>query len=257
MAFTNAGGKFYICVTPKPDDLTQEQFEALTWVEVGNVGALPESGVSSNIVSYDTIDTDVTQKNKGVSDAGSGSLEVARKDTDAGQIALRAAALTKFYYATKRELSDAPSDDYTNTIYYNRGLVVGPTHAGGRNEDFILETFQFGNVQREIVQGPEALTVPSNTVKPAISGAAVQVGVELTAFEGEWTFQPTSYTYQWQHDTSGNLTFANVAAGGTGRTYTPVVGDVGDSLRVQVTAHNGAGSSSVANSVATTPIIAA
>jgi len=255
--YTNAGGKFYICVTPKPTDLTQEQYEALTWVEVKNVGSLPESGLNTNIVSYDMINTDVTQKAKGISNAGDGSLELARIPDDPGQVALRAAAITKYYYAFKRELNDKPSADYTNTIYYNRGLVTGPVHPGGRNEDFTLETYTLGYVQSEIAVNPEADAVPTNTVKPSITGASVQVGVTLTAVEGEWTGSPTSYAYQWQHDVSGNLTFSNVSVGGTSKTYVPVVGDVGDSLRCQVTATNGAGASSAANSLATTVIIAA
>jgi hypothetical protein len=238
-AFINAGGKFFICTTPQPNDLTKEQFEALTWVEVKNVGSFPESGITSNIVKYDTADTDVSQKAKGVSDASGGSLELARVDTDPGQIALRAAAATKFKYATKRELTDAPSADYTNTIYYNRGVIAGPVHAGGRVEDFILETFNFGNVQREVVVGPVSQVAPTNTVKPAISGVA-QTGVQLTAYPGIWTGGP-SFAYQWQKDTGGNGTYADIA-GATSAAYTPLVGNVGNSLRVKVTGTNGAGS---------------
>jgi hypothetical protein len=237
-AFINAGGKFFICATPQPVDLTQEQFEALTWVEVKNVGSFPETGVTSNIVKYDTADTDVSQKAKGVSDANGGSLELARVDADPGQVALRAAAATKFKYATKRELTDAPSDDYTNTIYYNRGVIAGPVHAGGRVEDFILETFNFGNVQREVVVGPQSLSAPTNTIKPAISGVS-QTGVQLIAYSGIWTGGP-SFAYQWQKDTAGNGTYADIA-GATAVTYTPLVGNVGNSIRVKVTGTNGAG----------------
>src|SRR5690606_24198223 len=121
-AFTNAGGKFYIAVTTaggtipeaRPSALSEAEYEAVDWKEVGNGGSLPESGTQSNIVNYDTLGTTVTQKAKGVSDAGSGTLEVARNATDGGQIALRAAAATKFYYAFKVQLTDAPSSDYTN-----------------------------------------------------------------------------------------------------------------------------------------------
>ena len=156
-AFTNAGGKFYICATPQQSDLTKEQFEELEWVEVKKVGSLPESGTTTNIVSYDTIGDEVTQKGKGISNAGDGELELARVHDDPGQMALRAAALTKYDYATKRELTDG-LPGYTNTIYYNRGLIAGPVHSGGRNEDFILETYTIGNNQREIVANPEAIS---------------------------------------------------------------------------------------------------
>lgn len=258
MAFTNAGGKFFICTTAKPTDLTQEQFEALVWVEVSNVGSLPESGTNTNVVSYDTLDTDVTQKAKGISDAGSGSLELARLDTDAGQVALRAAAGTKFNYATKRELTDAPSSDYTNTIYYNRGVITGPVHVGGRNEDFILETFTFGNNQKEIVVGPEAQVAIVNSVLPSISGAAAQTGVVLTADVGAWanTDGVTTYAYQWQADDAGNGVFADIS-GATAATFTAVVGNVGDALRLEITATNGEGTPVVAVSLPTQLQIAA
>lgn len=167
-AFTNAGGKFYIATTtsgspavispsPKAVDLSEAEFEALTWTEVKNVGSLPESGMNTNVVSYDTLDTDVTQKAKGISNAGDGELEVARLAADPGQVALRAAASTKLYYAFKRTLTDAPDANDIPTIYYNRGLVTGPLHPGGRNEDFILETFKLGYVQKEVVTNTEVV----------------------------------------------------------------------------------------------------
>lgn len=246
MAFTNAAGKFYICETPQPDDLEQEDYEALVWVEVANVGSLPESGTTTNIVSYDTLDTEVTSKAKGISDAGEGELEVAFAAEDPGQVALRTAALTKFYYATKRELTDAPSAGFTNTIFYNRGLVTGPAHAGGRNEDFVIETYTFGNVQREIVVAPEALSVPANTLRPSISGIATQ-GQVLTAVEGQWTNRPTHYTYSWEGD-------GTPISGATSKTYTLVVGDVGDAITVVVTAYNAAGNAS-AESGATADVV--
>lgn len=155
MAYTNANGKFFFCTTPQASDLTKDQFEALTWVEVKNVGKLPESGSTTNTVKYDTIDTNVTQKAKGVSDAGGGNLEVAYTPDDAGQAALRQAAQTNYMYATKRELNDAPDDKHTNTVFYNRGIISGPTHSGGGVEDFVTETFTIANNQIEVVVPPQ------------------------------------------------------------------------------------------------------
>ena len=85
MAKANADGAFYFCKTPQPNDLTKEQFEALEWIKIEEVGKLPESGSSTNIIKYDTIDTTVTQKAKGVTDAGGGTLEVAYNGTAPGQ----------------------------------------------------------------------------------------------------------------------------------------------------------------------------
>ena len=157
MAQTNLDAKFYICTTPQPDDLTQSEFEALSFVEVGNIGTMGETGVNENILSYDTYDTDVTQKAKGIANAGDPTLEVARVYNDAGQIAMRAAALTNFQYAFKREDADAPDASTTNTIIYMRGVVTGPVRPNGGPEDFIIESFTLGLNQREILVDPTAI----------------------------------------------------------------------------------------------------
>lgn len=258
MADTNKGRKVYVCATVKPSDLTQEQFEALTWVQVGKVGNVGDFGKQTNIVSYTTLDTEFQQKSKGISNAGDPVIECARSYNDAGQILMRTAGAptSRYSYALKIEENDKPTADYTNTIHYVRGKVAGPVNLGGGNEDFVREQYTVG-LEQVLTVDPEAGSAPTNTVLPSISGASVQVGVTLTANEGEWTGDPDSFTYQWAHDVSGNLTFSNVSVGGTSKTYVPVVGDVGDSLRVTVTAINGAGSSSGANSIATTVIIAA
>lgn len=91
---------------------------------------------------------------------------------------------------------------------------------------------------------------PTNGILPAISGIA-QVGQTLTVYPGQWNFGGT-FTYQWQEDDSG---WGNIS-GATGKTYVPVVGNVGNPLRVVVTATNSQGSAS-ANSAATADVIAA
>jgi len=185
------------------------------------------------------------------------ALVCGRDPLDAGQDAAIAAEKTDYDYAFKLVYSDAPDSDYANSVEYFAGMVVSrPTNLGGV-QDMTKRTFNIG-VNTAIYEVETAAgSVPTNLTLPSIVGAAVQVGVVLTAIEGAWTGSPTSFTYQWQHDTSGNGTFANVASGGTSRTYTPVVGDIADSLRVQVVAVNGAGSSSAASSLGTIPIIAA
>lgn len=44
MAQTNKGRKVYVCETPQPSDLNQAGYEGLTWVEVGNVGSVDQTG---------------------------------------------------------------------------------------------------------------------------------------------------------------------------------------------------------------------
>jgi len=153
---TNAGSKLYICETAQQGMLTAEQFAALAWVQVRGVGSLGETGSTTNILTYDTWDDDVVQKAKGMTNAGDPEIELARNPTDAGQIILRAAALTNLNYAFKVERNDKPNTDVgsTPTIRYNRGLVTGPRQPNGRNEDFDLEVFALGLQQRQITVDP-------------------------------------------------------------------------------------------------------
>lgn len=155
-ANTNAGKKVYICNTPQQADLDKTEFEALTWVEVKGIGNFGETGASTNLLNYDTWDTDVSQKAKGVTDGGSPELEVARIPDDPGQVILRTIALTNLNYAIKIEGNDKPDNHVASkpTIRYNRGLVVGPRTPNGRIEDFDLEIFTFGMNQRQLTVDP-------------------------------------------------------------------------------------------------------
>lgn len=96
---------------------------------------------------------------------------------------------------------------------------------------------------------------PVETAQPAVSGLAA-VGATLTAYPGTWTgTAPISYAYQWQRcDTAGAV--CSAVSGATTKTYVVHAGDVGSTVRVQVTATNPNGSSSdtsvVTATVATT-----
>jgi len=90
--------------------------------------------------------------------------------------------------------------------------------------------------------------VPANSTAPSVSGSPVQ-GQKLTASPGTWTgTTPITFTYQWQRcDASG----ANCSAipGETGIDRLVDAGDVGSTLRVQVTATNTAGSNNATSAV--------
>jgi hypothetical protein len=74
----------------------------------------------------------------------------------------------------------------------------------------------------------------TNTARPTITGTP-RVGEELTANEGTWTGNPTSFSFQWQRCDIDAVTCIAVT-GATGRTYGVRVADLGFRLRVQVTA---------------------
>jgi hypothetical protein len=96
------------------------------------------------------------------------------------------------------------------------------------------------STQTAVVQ--PAATPPVNTALPTITGTPQQ-NQTLTATTGSWTGNPTSYTYQWQQCNSTGAGCTNIN-GATAKTLKLNGGNVGKTIRVVVTARNGAGSSS-------------
>jgi RHS repeat-associated protein len=81
---------------------------------------------------------------------------------------------------------------------------------------------------------------PADTSLPSISGELTD-GQTLAASTGTWTASPTpAYTYQWQRCNSAGAECANIS-GATSSTHTLVAADVGQRLRVNVTATNTGG----------------
>lgn len=238
MANSNAFSKIFICATPQNADLSQGEFNMLSWVEIKGIGNLGETGKTTNILTYPTWDASVVQKAKGLTDAGSPTLEVARIPTDAGQTLLRAAAVVgnNNNYAFKILRSDGPVGG-VGTIQYNRGLVGGPTRPNGANEDFDLEVFTLGLQQEEIVLNPVSSSgvPPTNTVIPAITGDA-EVGKTLTADTGTFTGDATiTYEHQWF---AGGVAIA----GATAATLLLTAAHLGKIISVRVIATNDSGS---------------
>jgi hypothetical protein len=87
----------------------------------------------------------------------------------------------------------------------------------------------------------QAQVAPTNTTPPTISGTA-RDGDTLTADEGSWSGDdPMTFTFQWQRCDVNGLNCTDLA-GATGWTYDVQTPDVGNRLRVRVTARNATGS---------------
>jgi hypothetical protein len=95
---------------------------------------------------------------------------------------------------------------------------------------------------------PPPPAAPVNSALPAIGGTATE-GQLLTATAGAWTGSPTAYVYQWQDCNALGEGCLNVG-GATTSSYTLAASDIGDTVRVVVTASN-AGGSAKATSAAT------
>ncbi len=147
MVATNKGRKVFISSAVSATDLNQAAFELLTWVQVLGVSTIGEMTSAANILSFPTLDTEVVQKAKGLIDAGDPDITVARESTDAGQVVLRTLADANTFHGVKFEHADN-LDGSSNTIDYSRALVSGPAKSGGGVEDFDVEVFTLGLVQK-------------------------------------------------------------------------------------------------------------
>lgn len=142
------------------------------------------------------------------------------------------------------------------TVFNAKVLVPGVgTYAGS----WMVSDFEFSGEDEGTMEfsatftaaGPLTHTAeagaPANALLPSIAGIA-QVGQTLTAHPGVWSHAPT-FTFQWKKDAAD-------IAGATGNTYVPVVGDIGATITVAVTATNSSGSAT-ATSGGTADVIAA
>jgi hypothetical protein len=98
-------------------------------------------------------------------------------------------------------------------------------------------------------QPPVVGSPPQNSLLPLTTGTPEQ-GQPLLASDGSWTGSPTSFADQWRRCDPSGATCVDIA-GQTGRSYTPIAADVGQTLRVRVTATNAGGPSQPADSAAT------
>lgn len=97
---------------------------------------------------------------------------------------------------------------------------------------------------------------PIYTSGLSITGT-MTVGQTITAHAGTWTLSPTAYTYAWLRcDSSGNAcsTITTASSSSTTATYTLVSGDDRHTIRVTLSATNGAGSGTPHMSAATTKV---
>jgi hypothetical protein len=94
--------------------------------------------------------------------------------------------------------------------------------------------------------------IPVSRSAPSISGTTTQ-GQTLMASHGAWSNDATSYTYQWEDcDSSGGT--CSAIRGARNQTHMLTAADVGDAIRVEVSASNVGGVSRPATSTQTTVV---
>jgi hypothetical protein len=131
--------------------------------------------------------------------------------------------------------------------------VLGSADLGSTLEVTVTASNGTGGTPATSTQTAVVLpAAPVNGSLPMISGTAAQ-GDLLSASNGGWQYSPSSFAYQWLQCDPTGAHCAPLAAHGPD--YVPASTDVGDTLKVTVTATNGGGFTS-ATSAATAVVLA-
>jgi len=114
-------------------------------------------------------------------------------------------------------------------------VTVTATNAGG------------STASQSAATGPVLPLPPTGTTAPTIAGSATD-GRTLTVAPGAWTGAPTRFAYQWQ-ECSSTGSSCTAISGATTTTYTLTPSEVGNTLRVAVTATNAGGTGTQTSAV--------
>lgn len=153
------GEEWYISTTAQNSDLTQVQFEALTWERVNQVVTGPATGEETNFVSQVYTADGRARFKKGIVSGVSSNFTVGYDAEDDGQALLYAASRSRSAYAFKHVLTDSPNEaTTTNTIEYFRALVGARNREPGEVAGYVnhIYTVQITD-QEPVVVAPEAI----------------------------------------------------------------------------------------------------
>jgi Subtilase family len=122
----------------------------------------------------------------------------------------------------------------------NSGAVAADTYSDGPSNPFGPPTrFDSEQISVYATYSP-ATAAPVNTSLPTITGSTVQ-GQTLSAQQGSWTNNPTTFAYQWR-DCDGSGANCVDIPGASSSSYVLTASDVNSTIRVAVTASNAGGS---------------
>lgn len=108
-------------------------YEALTYVEVGEITEIPEFGTKRAINTILTLGNSLARKSKGSQDSGTVAIPMLRVPSDAGQTIIQEAADSNNSYTFKVTLSDdfTPTTGHPTTFYFVGKVDGYPVNIGG------------------------------------------------------------------------------------------------------------------------------
>lgn len=134
---TNAGTQFYIGPA-NSTAATQNDYEGLTYSEVGEVLDIPQFGDMAEVIRANVLNDGRVKKAVGTKDAGDLTIPYLFDPADTGQSDLDSVAGTDTEYAFKVELDDEGSGSPSNaTAFYFRAKVLGTRRTVGPANNFV------------------------------------------------------------------------------------------------------------------------
>lgn len=139
---------------------TQTEYEADTYIEVGEIEDLGEFGDTFSSVNFTSLRDGRVRKYKGTADAGDLTLTVGFDNGDAGQNAIKVAHKdrSKGDYNIKITLNDGDptaTPVLKPTTFYMRGKVMNNTVAPGSADNVVRRNITIG-INSDILELPPA-----------------------------------------------------------------------------------------------------
>jgi len=142
---TAGGAKIYIGPTATSTTDTQGEYEALSYVEVGEVEDLGQVGDEDADVAFTALNDSRVRHFKGPTDGGTIAVVAGDDTTDTGQAAMDAAFANKTEdYAFKLELADELTLAGTPTTLYFRGKVMSMRRNVGNVSNVVRKNYNVG-----------------------------------------------------------------------------------------------------------------
>lgn len=146
---TAAGTRVFIGTVGQA--VTQGEFEADSYIEVGEVEDLGEFGDTAEEVNFTALANRRVRKFKGSFNAGTMTVVAGSDPADTGQAALLAAFATDFDYNFKVQLNDEVTEGGTPTTLYFRGKVMDKRRNVGQVNNIVRQNFAVG-INSEILE---------------------------------------------------------------------------------------------------------
>lgn len=148
---TAAGTKFYVGPVNSSAN-GQSAYEALSYVEVGEVESISEFGDSFNEVTFTALSDRRVRKFKGSKNAGNITVAIGHDSADTGQTNLDTALGSDSDYAFKIELDDAGTGSPSSpTTFFFRGKVMSVRTNPGDAENIVRLTAEIA-INSDIVK---------------------------------------------------------------------------------------------------------